>query len=489
MIDLTSFTMMCAKQLNSGTLGKYGEWFTFATVWRYSNVDIENAIGHIFAIENLEDEAGTTISMNEFILELPSPNSFPPANGTCAELVIHGDAEDTDGRGWAFYPMWSSRSGSWEPAITHETLSNGAVNKFYRADNRRWHSDTIKFNMLGGCFVKAMSYLISVRVRVSSDVPLSYYVRLRGKRKSDSGWTQKDVLYCPPQTKDDGWKTCSGPYIVEDDFDLSVIGSDIEFNIYMDSKVDSGPDFWATVDYDDISVSFMSGPAEGLTVDKNAVLRWGPKSEVHITSSTIDNKDSQNAIIESVVLDADGHATVMLETGIDTVLTDEDIRGMGVEVALLTRNIKIESEAGTALEGGYFQVFHTPGIAQTIEGVEFSNMGQQLGKNRFPLQFLYSGDVPGTSIARNSIRNSNHRCIVIEGSSNITVEANVAYDTAGHCYFVDHDSTDNTLLHNIGSRTNNNIYNGNHLSGERLFYVYNEFHLFSFFRYSHISAS
>ena len=217
----------------------------------------ENVSSNIFAIENFEP--GMVVSIDEFILELPSENSFPKANGTCSELVIHGDAENTDGRGLAFYPMWSSRSYAWEPTITEETLSNGAINKFYRAANRRWHSDTIRFNMVNGCFVQAVSYWISLRVRVSSEVPLSYYVRLKGKRYEDGEWTRKNVLFCPPQTRDDGWVRCSGPYIVEEDFNLNVIESDIEFNIYMDYDVDDGPDEWAVVDYDDLSVSFMSG--------------------------------------------------------------------------------------------------------------------------------------------------------------------------------------------------------------------------------------
>lgn len=249
-----------SSKLNTGTLGKYGEWFTFATVWRFSPQDLnENVTGTIFAIENIGYE--TSISMAEFIFELPSSNSYPQVNDTCSELAIHGNAEDTDGRGYAFYPMWSSRSGSWEPTITSEVKSNGAVNKFYRAENRRWHSDTIKFNMPIGCFVKAMSYWISLKVRVSSVDPLSYYIRLQGRRHSDSEWTRKDVLFCPPQSKDDGWVTCSGPYIVEEDFDLSVIESDIEFNVYMDYHGDNGgtDNTWAVVDYDDISVSFMSG--------------------------------------------------------------------------------------------------------------------------------------------------------------------------------------------------------------------------------------
>ena len=197
--------------------------------------------------------------MNELIFELPSANSFPNIIDTCSELVVNGNAENTDGRGYAFYPMWSSRSSSWEPTITEEELSNGATNKFYRANNRRWHSDTIKFNMPKGCFQKSMAYWISLKVRVSSDELLSYYVRLQGRRYDDDDWTKKNVLFCPPQTKYDGWVTCAGPYIVEEDFTSSVIKSDIEFNVYMDYKVDSGPDTWATVDYDDISVSFMGG--------------------------------------------------------------------------------------------------------------------------------------------------------------------------------------------------------------------------------------
>jgi hypothetical protein len=58
-------------------------------------------------------------------------------------------------------------------------------------------------------------------------------------------------------------------------------------------------------------------------------------------------------------------------------------------------------------------------------------MGQQGLKNRFPIQFLYTRDVKGTSISRNSIRTSAHRCISMDGVSNATIAANVAHDTAG----------------------------------------------------------
>lgn len=194
--------------------------------------------------------------MDEFALELPSSKSFPKINDTCSELVVNGNAESADGRGWAFYPMWSSRSGSWEPTITKETLGNGSVNKFFRANNRKWHDDSIRFNMVKGCFVKAMTYWISLRVRVSSVTPISYQVRISGPRADGSGWTNKSPLSCPAQSEADGWVSCSGPYVVEADFDL--INDDIQFNVVFDSNVDKGP-VWSVVDYDDVSMTFMAG--------------------------------------------------------------------------------------------------------------------------------------------------------------------------------------------------------------------------------------
>jgi hypothetical protein len=252
-----------------------------------------------------------------------------------------------------------------------------------------------------------------------------------------------------------------------------------------------------------------------------------------------------------------GSTKLVLDTGIDAVLSEKETPGQGAEVVLLTRNIKIEGEAGgdqcgyehtkqmeyrgtmstttngltcqawTAQTphahgytpenypdagladgnycrnpngfertwcfpddgsrwqycdvpmclGGYLQVLHTPGVPQVIEGVEFTNMGQQKhrhntaggvpqgGSNRYPVQFLYTGDVPGSSIARNSIRNSQHRCISMDGVSNVTIASNVAHDTSGHCYYIGYEATDNVVVNNIGSRTNDLMWWGEQVSG------------------------
>lgn len=251
--------------------------------------------------------------------------------------------------------------------------------------------------------------------------------------------------------------------------------------------------------------------SEGLVVSTSAVSRWASNSDIHITSSTLNWKDSQDAVINSIESRADGKSVLKLNSGIVPVLSEKETPGFGVEVAMLTRNIKIEGETlvdqcGTdrikqtdyrgniattvsgiscqkwtaqtphthsktpqnypnaglgdhnfcrnpdgqekawcyttnpskqwefcnvpTCKGGYLQVLHT-NVTQVIEGLELTNMGQQGFRNRFPIQFLYTRDVKGTSISRNSIRNSNHRCIVMDGTSNATIAANVAHDTAG----------------------------------------------------------
>lgn len=182
------------------------------------------------------------------------------------------------------------------------------------------------------------------------------------------------------------------------------------------------------------SMNITPQPAEGLVVDTSAVSNWAANSDLHITSSTMQRQDSQEAVIQSIQSNDDGTTSVIkLETAIAAVLSEKDTPGMGVEVALLTRNIKIESDGIDENKNGYLQVFHTPGVAQTIEGVEFTKMGQKTLDNRLPIQFLYNRDVNGTSVSRNSIRDSNH-CISLDGTSGVTLASNVAHDTTEHCY-------------------------------------------------------
>ena len=89
--------------MNKGLVGKYGEWFTVSTSWTYDADDLtDNVAGHIYYIQ--QTEIGTKVSLDHFTLELPSEKSLPAAHDPCNELVVNGDAENTDGNGFSYYP-------------------------------------------------------------------------------------------------------------------------------------------------------------------------------------------------------------------------------------------------------------------------------------------------------------------------------------------------------------------------------------------------
>ena len=57
-------------------------------------------------------------------------------------------------------------------------------------------------------------------------------------------------------------------------------------------------------------------------------------------------------------------------------------------------------------------------------------------------------------IAKNTIRSSNQRCVVIHGTHNTTIVENIAYDTAGHCFMTeDGGELDNKFIRNLGTNT------------------------------------
>ena len=186
---------------------------------------------------------------------------------------------------------------------------------------------------------------------------------------------------------------------------------------------------------------------------------------MHITSSTLIWSDAQDARVSGVSQKDNGNVVLELENPITPVLSDQEAPGYGVEIAVTSRNIKIIGEDDGTDNGGYLQVFHTPGVAQVIEGVEFYNMGQLSRKNRFAIQLLYNGNVEGTSISSNSIRESNMRCISVDGTANATIASNVGAGVAGHCFYFDRVSADNMVIDNLASNVNNRIHYHNRIPG------------------------
>lgn len=104
--------------------------------------------------------------------------------------------------------------------------------------------------------------------------------------------------------------------------------------------------------------------------------------------------------------------------------------------------------------GGHFWVMNTPKVKQYIEGVDFQKFGQQGNIGRYPIHFHFCGDVTGSVVTKNTIRQSNQRCVVVHGTDKLRVEENVAFDTKGHCYLLeDGIETGNAFIRNLGAQT------------------------------------
>lgn len=127
------------------------------------------------------------------------------------------------------------------------------------------------------------------------------------------------------------------------------------------------------------------------------------------------------------------------------------------EVALLTRNIRIEGQAeggAFALEGGHFISAYT-GVPQAIEGVEFTRLGQQGTLGRYPVHFHFNGRAPSSYVRKCAVHETYQRCVVVHATHGVTVADNVAYNTSGHCFITeDGIETDNKFLRNLGFLTN-----------------------------------
>ena len=186
---------------------------------------------------------------------------------------------------------------------------------------------------------------------------------------------------------------------------------------------------------------------------------------MHITSATLRGDDAQDGRVKAISQKENGNVVLELENPIAAIISEAEAPGYGVEIAVTSRNIKVIGEDDGTDNGGYLQVFHTPGVAQVIEGVEFFNMGQLSRKNRFAIQLLYNGDVQGTSISSNSIRESNMRCISVDGTANATIASNVGAGVAGHCFYFDRVSEDNMVIDNLASNVNNKIHWHNRIDG------------------------
>ncbi|MGQ7848313.1 G8 domain-containing protein [Granulosicoccus sp. 3-233] len=124
------------------------------------------------------------------------------------------------------------------------------------------------------------------------------------------------------------------------------------------------------------------------------------------------------------------------------------------EVALLSRNIRIQGDeqSESTRFGGHVMIMQ--GSEGLFSGVEMNRMGQEGILGRYPFHWHLAGDVGGQYIRHSSIRRSYNRCVTVHGSHNALVQDNVCMDHIGHGYFLeDGGETGNVFDHNLGLLT------------------------------------
>src|SRR5690349_6989978 len=161
---------------------------------------------------------------------------------------------------------------------------------------------------------------------------------------------------------------------------------------------------------------------------------WKVGDEIVLASTDFDPRQAERRTIAAI-----RGNTITLDKKLDymhfgKITFDVDERG---EVAMLTRNIKLQASADAeqSFYGGH--VMAMVGSKMYVEGVEFNRMGQNLTLARYPIHWHLIGDAQGQYIKNASLHDTYNRCVTVHGTNFLRVENNVTYNTVGHCFFLE----------------------------------------------------
>src|SRR6476659_3826967 len=161
---------------------------------------------------------------------------------------------------------------------------------------------------------------------------------------------------------------------------------------------------------------------------------WKVGDEIVLASTDFDPRQAERRTIAAIrgnVITLDKKLDYM---HFGKITFDVDERG---EVALLTRNIRLQASADAeqSFYGGH--VMAMGASKMFVEGVEFNRMGQNLTLARYPIHWHLIGDAKGQYIRNAAIHDTYNRCLTVHGTNFLRVENNVTYNTVGHCFFLE----------------------------------------------------
>ncbi|MFK7738002.1 MAG: G8 domain-containing protein, partial [Pirellulaceae bacterium] len=100
--------------------------------------------------------------------------------------------------------------------------------------------------------------------------------------------------------------------------------------------------------------------------------------------------------------------------------------------------------------GGHVMFMHDSAQDIVVDGVQLDRLGQASQKGRYPIHWHLGGDRTGDILRNSSVTNSNNRGVTIHGTDNLLIEGVVLHDIHGHGFFFeDAVETGNTLIGNL----------------------------------------
>ena len=125
------------------------------------------------------------------------------------------------------------------------------------------------------------------------------------------------------------------------------------------------------------------------------------------------------------------------------------------EVGRLTRNVVVEGDpasldpaSGRFRFGGHVMAMGASRVR--VHGVELRRMGQLGELGRYPLHLHLMGDAGAdVAITGTSLHGLFNRCMTIHGTNDALVRDVIAYDTYGHCLFLEDGIETGNVLHRV----------------------------------------
>ncbi|MBX2802476.1 MAG: hypothetical protein KTR31_32650 [Myxococcales bacterium] len=121
------------------------------------------------------------------------------------------------------------------------------------------------------------------------------------------------------------------------------------------------------------------------------------------------------------------------------------------EVGLLSRNVRVTSDATDDDSGQILATSHSQAPTVRIDWAEVTNLGATGMLGVYPIHFHHVGNAQASYVRRSAIHDNHFRAVTIHATHDLEVTDNVAFDSHGHLFYLEDGSeTGNVLRGNLG---------------------------------------